>query len=473
MSDKKPTLSLDLTQTQTLVMTPQLQQAISLLQLSNLELSELIDKEMEQNPLLEREEIKPAEPQTQANQAPEGSGEVSDFTHIGSHLLHRHGSRVTQGFDDFSEQNDLNVSKEISLRDHLLSQVQMVLLDPTQRVIATQLVDLVDDAGYIREDLNTLATKLGCKIEMIESTLKEIQQFDPPGIFARDLPECLRLQCQDKGILTPEIEKVFLHLDLLAAHKTDQLQKQTGLDTKDIAHVIDLIKTMNPKPAERFRHEATQPIIPDVFMRPKRGGGWVVELNTETLPRVLVNNQYFEEVSAHAADQSSKKYLSEKFQAANWLVKALHQRAVTITRVASEIVRTQEAFFSYGIEYLRPLILKDIAGKLELHESTISRVTTNKYISTPRGLFELKYFFTTAIGSVDGSQSFSAEAIRHKIKQLIDEEAETAILSDEDIVDKLKTTGIDIARRTVAKYRESLDIAPSSVRRRLKKSAKK
>lgn len=457
---KKPTLSLDLTQTQTLVMTPQLQQAISLLQLSNLELNELLDKELEQNPLLERED--PAPKQT----SPDDSGALSS-QQIGDHLLHRSSSGGLPADIDMA---DMNIGKPVTLREHLMSQVNVDCPETNDKLIAAQLIEQLDESGYIRDDLDQIAERFGCSVERIEQTLEIIQKFDPPGIFSRNLEECLSAQLEEQGQLTASYKTLLQNLDLAASHKMGELAKLCGVDDDTLKIMLNQLRTLNPKPASSFQHEVTQTIIPDVFMRPKRGGGWIVELNNETLPKVLVNEQYYAEISDKPTDKQEKQYLSEKLQAANWLVKALHQRATTIIRVATEIVRKQEAFFVYGIEYLKPLILKDIALKLEIHESTVSRVTTNKYISTPRGLYELKYFFTTALASTDGGQSFSAEAIRHRLKQLIEAETMDNILSDDDLADALKTQGVDIARRTIAKYREAMNIPSSSVRRRQKKS---
>lgn len=249
------------------------------------------------------------------------------------------------------------------------------------------------------------------------------------------------------------------------------MTKACGVDAEDIADMLGEIRLLNPKPALLYETGPVQPVIPDVLMRQQPGGGWIIELNSETLPKVLVNNQYFSRVTQDNNDKKDKQYLTECLQSANWLVKSLHQRATTILKVATELVRQQDAFFQHGVSHLKPLVLRDIAEVIEMHESTVSRVTSNKYIATPRGIFELKYFFTTAIASASGGEAHSAEAVRYRIKALIDAEEPKKVLSDDKIVDLLVQEGIDIARRTVAKYREAMGI-PSSVQRRREKNAR-
>jgi RNA polymerase sigma-54 factor len=312
-----------------------------------------------------------------------------------------------------------------------------------------------------------MAEKLGCEMSRIERTLERLQHLDPPGIFARNLAECLALQLRDRNRLDPAMQAMLGHLDLLARGDMRSLMKVCGVDAEDIAGMAAEIRALNPKPGLAFDSIVAQPIVPDVIMRALPRGGWGVELNNETLPRVLVNTTYYAQVTRGARTKEDKEYISACFQSANWLVKSLHQRATTILKVATEIVRQQDAFFTHGVQRLRPLILRDIAGAIGMHESTVSRVTTNKFIATPRGIFELKYFFTSSIAASSG-ESVSAEAVRHRIKNLIDQESEKAILSDDQIVEILRREGMDIARRTVAKYREAMRIPSSIERRRLK-----
>jgi RNA polymerase sigma-54 factor len=466
---------LDLRQTQALVMTPQLQQAIKLLQLSNMELSAYIDGELEQNPLLERDDA-PAEgaAESEPAAAPEEGEDVAAWDAVAG--TEGEGSIDLAG-DPSAWQSpaprpqssetlpglDQTLTRPTTLRDHLLAQLSVDLADPADRVIGAHLVDMVDDAGYLQGDLGEVAERLGCGVERVEATLKQLQRFDPPGVFARDLAECLALQLQDRDRLDPAMKALVDNLPLLASRDAPTLMKLCGIDAEDLAEMVAELKALNPKPGLAFDTAAAEPVVPDVLVRPQ-GGGFAIELNNDTLPRVLVNNRYYAEVQGAARSKAEKDYLAERYQQANWLVKALHQRATTILKVATEIVRQQEGFFRHGVQHLRPLVLRDIAEAIEMHESTVSRVTSNKYMASPRGIYELKYFFTSAIAAASGGESLSAEAVRYRIKALIEGEGDD-VLSDDRVVEILLKEGIDIARRTVAKYREAMRI-PSSVQRR-------
>ncbi len=371
-------------------------------------------------------------------------------------------------FDTLSPNLEETLSEKLSLRDHLNGQLTMELDDPVDRLIGLHLIDMLDEAGYIPGELKAVADVLDCGIERVEATLAKVQQFDPPGIFARSLAECLSLQLQEKDRLDPCMQAFLENLDLLGKRDLKGLAKACGVDAEDVADMTEEIKALDPKPALAFDHTITQPITPDVFMRPQPGGGWIVELNSDSLPKVLVNNHYYAEISGKTRSKKEKQYITEQFQSASWLVKSLHQRATTILKVASELVRQQDGFFAKGVQHLKPLVLRDIAEAIEMHESTVSRVTSNKYVATPRGIYELKYFFTPAISATDDGVH-SAESVRHRIKALINAEQAKKILSDDKMVEILKSEGIEIARRTVAKYRESMSI-PSSVQRRRDKS---
>jgi RNA polymerase sigma-54 factor len=335
-------------------------------------------------------------------------------------------------------------------------------------MIGQYLVDLVDETGYLTGDLETAAEKLGTGIAEIEAVLGILQKFDPPGVFARDLAECLAIQLREQDRFDPAMAGLIAHLDLLARRDFAALKKICGVGDEDLADMIAEIRKLNPKPGLAFGSAPVQPIVPDVFVRPAPNGAWLVELNSDTLPKVLVNQSYYAEVSATARRDAEKSYLADCLQNATWLVRALDQRARTILKVSNEIVRQQDAFFANGVQHLRPLNLKTVAEAIGMHESTVSRVTANKYMATSRGIFELKYFFTSAIAAAHGGEAHSAEAVRHRIKQLIDAETANDVLSDDTIVERLREAGVDIARRTVAKYREALRI-PSSVQRRREK----
>ena len=462
---------LDLKQSQNLVMTPQLQQAIKLLQLNNIEISEMVEEELEKNPLLEKQEADPSDvKETEA--VPAQHDKTEDDFDAGSAMADM-GSGGNTGFDKLDNAFENSISREDTLRDHLIEQVHMTFDEPRDQIIGVLLVDQLDGAGYLRNDLDELAEQFGCKTERLESLLKQMKQFDPTGVFAKDLEECLGLQLEEQGKLDKPTKILLENLNLLADHDHEKLASLCDVNTTYLKDMIEDIKSLNPKPAGDFDHIVVQTAIPDVLMKriPKtQGGGWRVELNHETLPKVLVNNDYYKEVAKGAVQKKDKEYLSNQLSSANWLVRSLDQRAQTILKVASEIVEQQDAFFNFGIEFLKPLTLKDIAEEIDMHESTVSRVKNNKFIGTPRGLFELSFFFSTALVSEEGV-SYSAESIRSRIKILIDEEDPKKILSDDKLVDQLKEEGIDIARRTVAKYREALHI-PSSVQRRKQKKNK-
>ncbi len=470
---------LDLRQTQALVMTPQLQQAIKLLQLSNIELAAFVEGEIEQNPLLERAEA-PAEIETATPEASDGDGEDEAARwreaagEEGDGKLDLAGDPgAWQGRGGGARPEDLpgleqTLSRPTTLREHLLAQLAVDIGDPADRVIGAELIELVDEAGYLTGDLAAIAERLSCDLSRVEATLARLQQFDPPGVFARSLAECLALQLRDRNRLDPAMQALLDNLPLLAHRDAPALLRLCQVDADDLADMVAEIRALNPKPGLAFDSAVAQPVVPDILVRPQSGGGWLVELNNDTLPRVLVDNRYHEIVSAAARSKAEKDYLAERYQSANWLVKALHQRATTILKVATEIVRQQERFFLYGVQHLKPLVLRDIAEAIGMHESTVSRVTSNKYMVSPRGIHELKYFFTSAIAATSGGDALSAEAVRLRIKALIDNEAEN-ILSDDRLVELLLEEGIDIARRTVAKYREAMHI-PSSVQRRREKT---
>ena len=368
--------------------------------------------------------------------------------------------------------NDVNleafVTKEVSLRDHLLDQLKMTFMEPVQTLIGEHIIDMIDEAGYVRGDLNALADRLGVELDFVEEILEALQKFEPCGVFARSLNECLTLQLKDKNRFDPQIAIVLDNLDLLASHKLPDLKRIARASDEDLADIVAEIKGLNPKPGLQFGSISVQPVVPDVIVKQRSDGSWHVELNSETLPRVLVNQIYYTSVSASTTKNHEKSYINECLQSANWLVKSLDQRARTILKVAQEIVRQQDAFLTYGVQHLRPLNLKTVADAISMHESTVSRVTSNKYMETNRGIFELKYFFTSSIASAGAGDAHSSESVRYEIKKLIDNETVSTVLSDDKIVDKLKQQGIDIARRTVAKYRESMRI-PSSVQRRREK----
>ncbi|MGZ5917664.1 MAG: RNA polymerase factor sigma-54, partial [Methyloceanibacter sp.] len=506
---------------------PQLQQAIKLLQLYNMELATFVDAELERNPLLEREEadepgggpnaetpepaasqFKDGEPDEANAAAGEAATEASEMDSgeraDGDWLDLQADSRVGQSeeldtephdsspeADGFSpnalkdsgwtglaqgspavdgEAPDLEayVAEERTLRDHLTDQLALAIANPAQRLIGHHLIDMTDEAGYLQGDLPALAELLGAPIELVEETLKLMQSFEPCGAFARDLRECLTLQLKELDRCDPAMATLIENLHLLAAHDLVALKRVCRVTDEDLCDMIQEVKRLNPKPGLKYGASPTQPIVPDVLVRALSDGSWHVELNSETLPRVLVNQAYYACVSKSAKCKQDKSYLVDCLQTANWLVKSLDQRTRTILKVSQEIVRQQDGFLTYGVRHLRPLNLKTVADAISMHESTVSRVTANKYMATNRGLFELKYFFTSSIAAAGDGDAHSSEAVRHRIKEMIEAEAASNVLSDDKIVERLKQDGVDIARRTVAKYREALRI-PSSVQRRRQK----
>lgn len=489
---------LELRQSQQLVMTPQLQQAIKLLQLSNIELAAFVEEQLEQNPFLERapepdelgdtpgraepgddgEESREAAPldlarEEESDAAREAMDAADEDAYPGAADPDAGAYRVNEwaAVDagkaplDADRQFDATLSKDASLHERLIEQLHVATRDAQKLMIGAYLIDLIDDSGYLREGLDLVAERLGADRDAVAETLALIQTFEPSGVGARDLKECLRLQLVERDRLDPAMSAFIDNLELLAKGDLKGLMKATGADEEDVRDMIAEVRALTPKPGAAYGGEPTQVVVPDVFVRAAPDGAWRVELNSDTLPRVLVNQRYYAEIAQSGCKDADKSFLNEHFANANWLVKSLDQRARTILKVASEIVRQQDAFLVYGVKHLRPLNLRAVADAISMHESTVSRVTANKYMATPRGLFEMKYFFTAAIASSDGGEARSAEAVRHRIRELIAAETPDSILSDDKIVEILRAEGVDIARRTVAKYRETLNI-PSSVQRR-------
>jgi RNA polymerase sigma-54 factor len=334
------------------------------------------------------------------------------------------------------------------------------------------LIDGIDEGGYLRLELEEVAGRLGCDLVRVEQVLAVIHGFEPVGVGARDLRECLMLQLKERNRFDPAMDALLQNLPLLARRDFVGLKKACGVDDEDLREMVAVLRALTPRPGAAFGGEPSQSVIPDVFVREGAGGLWHVELNGETLPRLLVDQRYHARVNAAARSDQEKTFVSDCMAQASWLVKSLDQRARTILKVSSEIVRQQDGFLAYGVEHLRPLNLRTVADAIGMHESTVSRVTSNKYIGTPRGVFEMKFFFTSAIAATEGGEAHSAESVRHRIRQLIDAEAnEREVHSDDSIVDILKEAGVDIARRTVAKYREAMRIPSSVERRRLLKHA--
>lgn len=504
---------LDLRQSQQLVMTPQLQQAIKLLTLTNLELESFLSGELEKNPLLEAssderepEDASPAdapdfdasddgfevvdgldapEPATADRLIEHGDGTADaplDVDYTAETFHHDSGSDAAGAGLDGSlglngggaisgssgeaptEGFEAMLTAELSLADVLLEQANAAFSGP-ELIIARYLIDLIDEAGYLTGSLAEIATRLQTSTQEVERVLMVIQSFEPTGIGARSLSECIAIQAREADRYDPAMAKLIANLDLLARGELGTLRRICQVDQEDLSDMIRELRTYNPKPGLAYGGERSQTVVPDIFVARTASGGWAVELNSATLPRVLVNRSYYVELSGRTKGREGRAFLSDCLASANWLVKALDQRARTIVKVATELVRQQEAFFTHGVHHLKPLNLRTIADAIGMHESTVSRVTSNKYLSCDRGLFELKYFFTSAIQSSDG-EAVSAQAVKQRIRELIAAETADSILSDDKLVEILRAEKFDIARRTVAKYREAMNIGSSVQRRR-------
>lgn len=493
---------LELRHGQSLVMTQALQQSIRLLQCNALELREFVEQELEKNPFLQEEGEEPSAPSgdeesgSVSESGPReadfgddqdfasdmgGSGEAwdsdgDDRFEIETDYL-RHDQNITGAGGGFESDDDArgiedNPSQGLSLREHLLEQLQLSIHDPARRMIGAHLIDLVDEAGYIKDELSGLSAALGAEAAEVEEVLKLLQSFDPPGICARSLSECLALQLREKNRLDPAMQAMLAHLHLLADGRFDELGRRCGVDKEDLRQMVAEIRSLNPKPGSSFQHEIVQTLEPDIFVRRLPDGNWHVELNMNNFPRVMVNKRYYKKITAGTRNVKDKQYLAEQFGSAGWLVRALEQRAQTMLKVGGELVKQQDAFFRLGVKYLKPMTLKVIAAETGYHESTVSRVTSGKFLLCPRGTFELKYFFTSALARAEGKgEDVSSQSVKHYISEMIEEEAAEHILSDDEIVEALRGRNITVARRTVAKYREALGIPSSPKRKRLKMSA--
>ncbi len=497
---------LDLRQSQSLVMTPQLQQAIKLLALSNLEIEAFIGEALEANPLLDLGEATPAPAAELPAGPPEdarrtalesspidqliGEGRGADDRPLDIDASALDTDRDTGDFDagqpsvretafdsgggggDFADGEAPDIGERGSsaetLAEHLHAQIGAVARDPRLCAIARLLIDQLDEAGYLSDPLAEIAAGMGIEPDEAEAALALIHTLDPTGVGARSLSECIALQAREADRYDPAMARLIGNLDLVARGELARLRRMCGVDEDDFADMLAELRGYDPKPGLAFGGAPASPVQPDVIVSARADGGWNIALNQATLPRLIVNRSYYVEMKGSCADKTSRAWLSEKLADANWLMKALDQRQKTILKVASEIVRQQEAFFRQGVSALKPLTLRAVAEAVALHESTVSRVTSNKYLMCDRGTYELKFFFTSGVASADGEGSVSAEAVKAAIRQLIEAETPKAILSDDALVDLLKTRGFDLARRTVAKYREAIGLGSSVQRRRQK-----
>ncbi len=481
---------LELRQSQQLVMTPQLQQAIRMLQMSGTDIAAFVAEEVERNPVLELENPDreaPAAPVEKAAPEIDNVGAAEDAFDTGKENLYEAadaapalmggggdvnwsgtGAGGSLGGDAFDFEDRL--TGEETLRDHLLAQIAVAPASEQARLLATLLVDELDGAGYLRTDLHMLSDRLGANCALVDEAVSILQACEPTGVGARDLAECLALQLIERNRYDPAMEALLARLDDLAAVRFDKLKAACGVDQDDLNEMIAEIRALDPRPGAVFGGGVAQTVVPDVFVKQNNLGGWSVEVNSDALPKVLLDTRYAAELNEEG-ETEAMSFLAECKQNATWLIRSLDQRAQTILKVASEIVKTQALFFHEGVAGLKPMTLKMVAEEIGMHESTVSRVTSNKYMATERGLFELKFFFTQAISSTDGGDSHSSAAVQLQIKTLIENEDSKKPLSDDKIVKILTSDGVNIARRTVAKYREAMNIPSSVQRRRLKAAA--
>ncbi|MEL0246059.1 MAG: RNA polymerase factor sigma-54 [Alphaproteobacteria bacterium] len=473
------TQNLKLKQSQSLVMTPQLQQAIKLLQLNNLELTELVNKELEENPFLENEssEEKVEKFEEETNDLSESfeSGEsiadepkIDDYDNRWDTDLNYQSYGKTTDSDSIDPGSvvEQTLSEKISLKGILKNQAELEFKSQTEKKISELLIDYIEPSGWITISIDELADFSGFDKTLIEKVLLKMQNFEPNGVFARNLKECLIIQLKNEDKLNNSKKKLIENLELLGEGNLKELQKITNLREEELKENIKSIRLLNPKPGTKYSDENSIIFNPDVIVA-KNNENWEVELNNSTLPKVTVNEEYVNEIEGLNCSESDKKYITENLNSAKWLIKAIQQRNTTTLKISAEIVNQQKLFFEKGKKYLKPMILKDVAKKINLHESTVSRVTSEKLMLTPRGIFEMKIFFSASIGGTNDGDSFSAASVRESLKKLISNEPMNNPFSDEILVNKLHSQGISLARRTVAKYRELLNIPSSSIRRRM------
>lgn len=495
-------LRLGLRLTQKLVITPQLRQAIKLLQFSTLELQSYIENEIRENPLLSATTEDAAAPDVpeialnangeadvpafdaRDNKAPIDIEQDYEPQSPGDAIYEAEAPALSYGVGGewsapsgpvpSGEEYDplATATPHISLAGYLNGQAQLAFPSQQDKFVAFYLIDLVDAGGYIRAPLEEVAATLSIETSEVERILGVLQSFDPPGICARDLAECLALQLKEKNRYDPFMERLLENLELIAACDFQRLRKLCGVDMEDLREMIAELRQLNPKPGAAFEADEAVTLVPDVIVKRGPDGAWKAELNPNAAPALAVDRAYYASLKSRCRSAADRSYLSDRLSSANWLMKSLEQRLSTILKVAIAMVEEQSAFFDHGVRHLKPLNLRQIATKIGMHESTVSRVTSNKAIATPRGIFEMKYFFTSAIASAAAATgAYSSEAVRDRIKELISNEQPEKILSDDGVVTLLKAEGIEIARRTVAKYREALRIPSSAARRRQKRTA--
>jgi RNA polymerase sigma-54 factor len=479
-------LRLQVKLSQQLVMTPQLQQAIKLLQLSRMELVDVVTEELAENPLLEEgvetkeelegrvanlegEAVSPSEaaPEQEVKAESEGMNDIDWQTYLEGYSLNSSDTR--NSYEDHEDRPSYEslLTRQENLKDHLMWQLNLSSFPADERLAAAEIIGNLDDIGYLHADLEGLAENSEFGLEVFESALKRVQQFDPAGVAGRNLQECLLLQL-DRLELSDSLAATILRdfISDLEGRKYSVIAKALKVSLDDVLNASKMIASLDPRPGRAYNEEDVHYISPDIYVH-KVGDEYVVTQNDDGLPNLRINSFYRKALSdSKTVDKKAGEYIQEKMRSAVWLIKSIHQRQRTIYKVTKSIVKFQRKFFDHGIEYLKPLVLRDVADDIEMHESTVSRVTTNKYVQTPQGLFELKYFFNSGINTADG-ESIASESVKSRIKEIIAEEDPKKPYSDQKIVALLAEHNIDIARRTVTKYREMLGLGSSTERKRL------
>lgn len=446
---------------QTMAISSQVIQSIVILQYDKEQLDEFLRDQAERNPLIEV--VPGAATSAPPSHALQGAGRGSS---AGGGAVGGRAGQLSGAAPDLEQ----FCVAPVTLADHLSRQAGMTFTDATDRIVAHEIIGSLDTDGYLRRNLAELSRRLGASVESIEAVLSRIQQFEPAGVAARSLGECLSIQLREADRLDSPMERLLQNLPLLANFEYKQLAAQCGVPMERVAEMAREIRALNPRPGRQFDSSPVQPALPDVLVTTDGAEGFRVELNSALMPRVLVNRQYCSSITSARMKPADRRYVVDCMKTANWLVRNLDHRAQTILKVATEIVAQQMAFFHKGVEHLRPMSLRDVAVAIGVHESTVCRAIANKYMMTDRGMFEMKYFFAIAISSVDGEEDHSAEMVRHQINALIRGETAKTVLSDEAIVHELRKSGVDIARRTIAKYRDAMNI-PSSLQRKRQKMA--
>jgi len=479
-------------QSQSLVMTPQLQQAIKLLQMTNLELCQFLENQQSENPFLEID----TKLNNQEKKIGEQSADIKETTSVISDDI-KNGNVVSDdpssnqdyenrfetdlnerpkldspssnsknvASDDFDDYISSLANRPETLKEHVMKQISLEIKDPTERLIASFLADNIEPTGWLSTDTQVIADETNCPISQVLRVLKKVQKFEPSGIFARNLSECLKIQLEEKSLLTEGMDLLLDNLDLLAKGELKELIKITNFNQDEISKSIVTIRSLNPKPGEAYFFDETIQNAPDVIVS-KSNKGWVVELNKSTLPAVIIDEDYISKMNSTKNNESSTSFIADSIASARWLKRSVEQRNNTTLTIASAIIAQQEDFLEHGFSHLKPMVLRDIANNVGMHESTVSRVTTGLTMETPRGCFAMKYFFSVSLNSAENGETHAATAVREAIKKLILEEPSKKPLSDEAIASIMKKDGIDLARRTVAKYREIMKIPSSAQRRR-------